>query len=142
MALYIPIEERYNCTSKRVRQMHHVWAATAAAVVTVAAGATTAAMSMSAADKARKELEWIESSVPPKADADYRSWQDQKLKFAAEMRKLISAMSDIAFKLFKAEEVNEILNIIDQEIGCESTECQQRIRDRIRRRRAVRFPIE
>ena len=50
------------------------------------------------ADKAKAELEWIEQSVPPKTDADYREWQDQKLKFAAEMRKLISAMADIGYK--------------------------------------------
>ena len=30
------------------------------------------------ADKAKKELEWIEESVPPKSDADYREWQNQK----------------------------------------------------------------
>lgn len=93
-------------------------------------------------DKARKELEWIEASVPPETTEAYQSWQDQKIKFAAEMRKLISAMGDIAYKLFKAEEVNEILTIIDQEIGCESKECQQRIRERIQQRRAIRFPVE
>ena len=38
------------------------------------------------------------------------------------------------------EEVAEILRIMDEEIGLESPECQKRIRDRIERRRAVRFP--
>ena len=40
---------------------------------------------------------------------DYRAWQDQKLKFAAEMRKLISAISDIGYRLFQVDETTEIL---------------------------------
>ena len=92
--------------------------------------------------KARGELEWIEESVPPKTDADYRAWQDQKLKFAAEMRKLIGAIADIGYKLFQATEVAETLRIIDEEIGNESEECQQRIRERLKLRRDIRFPTE
>ena len=94
------------------------------------------------ADKSRTELEWIEKTVPPKNDAEYREWQNQKLKFAAEMRKLIGAMADIGYKLFQAEEVSEILSIIDEEIGNENVECQKRIRKRILQRRAVRFPAK
>ena len=92
------------------------------------------------ADKARKELDWIEDTVPPKNDAEYREWQNQKLKFAAEMRKLISAMADIGYKLFQVEEVNEVIRIIDEEIGRESEGCQKRIRERIQQRRNIRFP--
>jgi DNA-binding MarR family transcriptional regulator len=92
-------------------------------------------------DKARAELDWIEKEVPPKKSAEYRAWQDQKLKFGAEVRKLISAMGDIAFKLYQANEVAETLKIIEEEIGCESPECQKRIRDRIKRRRDIRFPV-
>ncbi len=92
------------------------------------------------ADKARSELDWIEKTVPPKNDSDYREWQNQKLKFAAEMRKLISAMADIGYKLFQVEEINEVIRIIDEEIGCESEECQKRIRERIQQRRNIRFP--
>jgi hypothetical protein len=94
------------------------------------------------ADKAKKELEWIEKEVKPKTDADYREWQDQKLKFAAEMRKLISAIADIGYKLFQVSEISEILRIIDEEIGNESEECQQRIRDRLQSRRDIRFPVD
>lgn len=93
------------------------------------------------ANKARQELEWIEEEVPPKTDADYRAWQDQKLKFAAEMRKLISAIADIGYKLFQNKETSEVLRIIDEEIGNESKECQRRIRERLRQRRDVRFPM-
>lgn len=93
------------------------------------------------ADKARSELEWIEETVPPENTGEYRAWQDQKLKFAAEMRKLINAMADIGYKLFHTNEVKEILSIMDEEIGRESKECQKRIHDRIARRRAIRFPF-
>lgn len=91
-------------------------------------------------NKARNELEWIEAEVEPAKTEDYRAWQDQKLKFAAEMRKLISAISDIGYRLFMSEEVAEILQIFDEELGLESPECQKRVRDRIERRRAIRFP--
>ena len=94
------------------------------------------------ADKARCELDWIEDTVPPKNDSEYRQWQDQKLKFAAEMRKLISAMADIGYKLFQASEMVAILKIIDEEIGNESPECQRRIRERLQHRRNIRFPVD
>ena len=93
------------------------------------------------ADKAKAEIDWIENTVPPENDAEYRAWQDQKLKFAAEIRKLITAVGDIGYKLFQANEVAEILRIIDEEIGYESIECQQRIRKRLERRRDIRFPV-
>lgn len=51
MACYINIEDRYRCASLRERQMHHVWAATAAVVVGTVA--TVASTSM-AADKQKK----------------------------------------------------------------------------------------
>ena len=93
------------------------------------------------ANKAKSELEWIESTVPPKKDEEYRKWQNQKLKFCAEMRKLINTMADIGYKLFLIDEVKEILLEIDEEIGRESKECQARIRSRLKRRRDLRFPI-
>jgi hypothetical protein len=54
MACYINIEDRYRCASLRERQMHHVWAATAAAVISVGAAAAGTAMSTSAANKAAR----------------------------------------------------------------------------------------
>ncbi len=53
------------------------------------------------------------------------------------MRKLITAVADIGYKLFQANEVAEIFAIIDEEIGRESVECQARIRERIQRRRNI-----
>jgi len=55
-------------------------------------------------DRAQKELEWIEKQVKPATNGEYRAWQDQKLKSAAEMRKLIHEIADIGYKLFQAKE--------------------------------------
>ena len=52
MACYINIEDRYRCASIRERKMQHVWAATAAAVVSVGATAAGGIMSAQAAKKA------------------------------------------------------------------------------------------
>jgi len=92
------------------------------------------------ADKARNELEWIERTVPPEATREYREWMAAKLSWAAEMRKLIDAMSDAGYRLFHSREMKEILGIILDEIGNESRECQRRIYQRIERRRNIKFP--
>ena len=91
------------------------------------------------ADKARKEIEWIENTVPPQNDDEYRAWQQQKLKFSSEIRKLINAMADIGYKMFQVSEVNAVIGIILEEISNESDECAKRIRDRIQHRRDIRF---
>ena len=90
-------------------------------------------------ERAQKEIDWIESEVPRTDGKEYRHWLDQKLKFSAEMRKLIGSIADIGYKLFQVEEINEILRIIDEEIGKENEDCQKRIRERIQRRRNIRF---
>ena len=77
---------------------------------------------------------------PPESVEQYAAWLDCQLKLGAESRKVVTAIADISYKMFQAEEVAEILRIMDEEIGLESPECQKRIRDRIERRRAVRFP--
>ncbi len=77
---------------------------------------------------------------PPESAEQYEAWLDCQLKLGAESRKVVTAIADISYKMFQAEEVAEILRIMDEEIGLESPECQKRIRDRIERRRAVRFP--
>ena len=94
------------------------------------------------AEKAKAEVEWIETSIPPKDDAEYREWQNQKLKFCAELRKLISAVGDIGYKLFQVKEVQGIIKEIVEEIGKETPECQRRIYERLKKRRDIRFPIE
>ena len=88
----------------------------------------------------RKELDWLEKEIPATATPEYRLWQDQRVKFSGEIRKLISTLGDIAYKLFQANEVAEALKIIEEEIAVESLECQQRIHARLERRRHIRFP--
>ncbi|NLX31245.1 MAG: hypothetical protein GXY78_05865 [Deltaproteobacteria bacterium] len=90
--------------------------------------------------KMKDELSWLEEEVPRATDPEYRAWQAQKIAFSGEMRKLITAIGDIGYRLFQANEVAEVLRIIDEEIGHESAECQARIRERIKRRRDLRFP--
>ncbi len=84
-------------------------------------------------DRCDNELKWIEATVPPAQDDDYRGWQDQKIKHAAEIRKLISTMADIRTKLYQNEKVEKALRIIIEEVRDESQECQKRIVDRLER---------
>lgn len=87
-----------------------------------------------------EEHAWIKEKVPRKTDPGYREWMASKLAVSGEIRKLISALADIGYKLYMANEVAEIFAIVDEEIGHESSECQDRIRERIQRRRNLRFP--
>jgi hypothetical protein len=77
---------------------------------------------------------------PPKSAEAYAGWLDSQHKLGCESRKVVSAIADISFKMFQAEETAEILRIMNEEIEHESPECQKRIHDRIERRRAIRFP--
>lgn len=83
--------------------------------------------------KCEDELEWIESTHPPSEDANYQTWQDQKIKHVAEIRKLISSMADIRVKIYHVEAVEKALRVMYDEIGSESIETQKRIRDRLQR---------
>ena len=83
-------------------------------------------------DRCKRELDWIEKTVPPANDEGYRQWQEMKIKHAAEIRKLITAMADIRYKIYHAETVEKALRVILEEIGNESPECQKKIRDRLR----------
>jgi predicted transcriptional regulator len=87
-----------------------------------------------------QEFKRLNDEKPPSTAEEFGAWLSQKLALGAESRKVVSTLSDICYRMFQAEEVAEILRIIDEEIGNESIECQKRIRDRIERRRAVRFP--
>lgn len=91
--------------------------------------------------KCENELEWIEGTHPPSEDEDYQTWQDQKIKHTAEIRKLISAMADIRTKIYHVESVEKALAIMYEEIGKESIETQKRIRDRLQRA-AIHFQLD
>jgi hypothetical protein len=86
------------------------------------------------------EFKRLNDEKPPSTAEVFDAWLSQKLALGAESRKVVSTLSDICYRMFQAEEVAEILKIMDEEIGSESAELQARIRDRIERRRAIRFP--
>ena len=79
------------------------------------------------------ELRWIQDSVEQKSDSTYKGWQEMALKHVAEIRKLISALADIEYKLHHVDIVEKALLIMFEEVGRESKECQKRIRDRLER---------
>ena len=79
------------------------------------------------------ELRWIQNSVEQKSDSTYKGWQEIALKHVAEIRKLVSALADIEYKLHHVDIVEKALLIMFEEIGHESKECQKRIRDRLER---------
>lgn len=81
--------------------------------------------------RAGEELGWISEFVPQIANEDYRAWQELSIKHMAEIRKLISAMVDVEYKLNHIDNVQKALLIMYQEIAYESRECQKRIKDRL-----------
>jgi len=83
--------------------------------------------------KCENELGWIEEIHPPSNDSEYQTWQDQKIKHVAEIRKLISSMADIRVKIYHVESVEKALSIMYEEIGRESVEVQKKIRNRLQR---------
>ena len=85
------------------------------------------------AGKCEKQLAWIEETVKPSTNDEYRAWQDQVIKFAAETRKLFSAMAQIRTTIYQVEVVEKALTIMYEAIGNESAECQRKIRDRLQR---------
>ena len=85
------------------------------------------------------ELEWIQDSVQQTTNNDYRAWQETALKHVSEIRRIISALADIEYKLHHVEIVEKALLIMFEEIGNESKECQKRIRDRLERSQILFF---
>ena len=77
------------------------------------------------------ELEWIDDFVPKAVNDRFKSWRELNIKNIAEIRKLITTLADIEFKLHHVNTVQKALTIMLDEIGNESKETQQRIRDRL-----------
>lgn len=96
---------------------------------------------MDLAKRCDEELKWIEDNHPPSDNKDYQSWQDQKIKHIAEIRKVINSMSDIRVKIYHTESVERALGIIMQEVGKENAELQGRIRARLQKR-AIDFVVD
>jgi hypothetical protein len=87
------------------------------------------------------ELGWIEASIEKTTDENYRDWLDTTRKHIAEIRKSISAMADIEFKMHHVNNVQRALLIMYEEIGHENEECKKRIRDRFNRS-AIAFLLD
>ena len=77
------------------------------------------------------ELALMEDSITRKNTGEYRAWQETAIKHVAEIRKLVSTLADVEYKLHHVGVVEKALLIMFEEIGRESTECQKRIRDRL-----------
>ena len=58
------------------------------------------------------ELGWIQDSVTQESNGDYRSWQETALKHVAEIRKLVSVIADIEYKLHHVDVVEKALLIL------------------------------
>jgi IS30 family transposase len=85
-------------------------------------------------------LLWIEQTVTPANDGEYRQWLEQIVKHTAEIRKIITAAVDAATKIYNMTMVEQALIVTLEEIKSESPECQKRIRDRLARAN-IHFPI-
>lgn len=85
MASYINIEDRYRASSIRERQMQYVWAATAAAVISVGATAAGAAMSYSASQKAGKAQAAASKKAARKEKKALKGQEKAAAQYEAEM---------------------------------------------------------
>jgi hypothetical protein len=63
------------------------------------------------------ELDWIQDAVDRTSEDDYRAWQETALKHVAEIRKLVSAIANIEYKLHHVDVVEKALLIIFEEAG-------------------------
>ena len=100
MACYIPIEDRYNCRSLRNRQMHHVWAATAAAVVSTGVAVYGAVESSNAAKKAANDKKKAGGKLA-------RKQKKAAAKFAEETESIELPKWDLARDIKEAGQVTD-----------------------------------
>ena len=91
-------------------------------------------------DKLRSDVSWMERTVPAANTQDYREWLKTKKDHYAEMRRTADTIGNLAWKMFQAEQINETIEIILEEIGNESRETATRILRRLQTRRDLRFP--
>lgn len=86
MACYINIEDRYRCAAIRERQMQHVWAATAAAVISVGATAASGIMSSQAAKKAAGAEASAGKKLRQQQGASTGNFEKQQRRLEKEIR--------------------------------------------------------
>jgi len=105
MACYINIEDRYRCASLRERQMHHVWAATAAAVVSVGATAVSAGMQASAASKAGKAQAAAQKKATRQEKKALKGFTKGQQQIEADLGQIQMPVMDIGADIKDAERI-------------------------------------
>jgi len=93
-------------------------------------------------DRARSQLEWLDKEKDPKKlkGDEYLKWQDQGLKFGAEMRKLIDSIANVGHKLYIVKDAVNFQQIVIEAIGRASPDVQRAIRQELIAIRETRFP--
>jgi hypothetical protein len=105
MPSYINIEDRYRLSSIRERQMHYVWAATAAAVVSVGATAAGTAMSYSASQKAGKAQAAASKKAARQEKKALKGQQAAAAQYEAEMGQIQAHQWNIRADIDDAERI-------------------------------------
>ena len=105
MACYINIEDRYRCASLRERQMHHVWAATAAAVITVGTTAVSAGMQASAAGKAARAQGAAAKKAQRQEKKALKGFQQGQQQIEADLGQIQAPVMDIGADIREAERI-------------------------------------
>ncbi|MFH1885420.1 MAG: winged helix-turn-helix transcriptional regulator [Pseudomonadota bacterium] len=87
--------------------------------------------------KLRAELDNIEQELESRPGKERMAWQDQQIKYAAELRKQISVVMDVMKTMYDINEVRTFQEVVIEEIGHADEETKQRIVNRLRDRRAL-----
>lgn len=80
------------------------------------------------------ELNHIETEIQLTTGKKRKFWTEQRLKHVAEIRCQLSLLLEVARTFYNADEVAAFTQIVLEEIGRESQECQQRILQRLNER--------
>lgn len=81
------------------------------------------------------ELTYVEKTMKGASGEERRAWEENHIKYNAEVRKQIALLREIALTLYNVEEVEAFKKIVLEEIGGVDEEIRKRILDRIRSRR-------
>ena len=81
------------------------------------------------------ELTYVEKTMKATSGEERREWEENHIKYNAEVRKQIALLREIALTLYNVEEVEAFKKIVLEEIGAVDEEIRKRIIDRIRSRR-------
>ena len=107
MACYINIEDRYRSAAIRERQMQFVWAATAAAVISVGATAAGTAMSYSASQKAGRAQAAAGKKATRREREALNEQQQAAAQYEAEMGKIQAPEYNLAAMIGDAGQISD-----------------------------------